>query len=155
MSLQFGVDLGGEKSDEEVEEVDSQAVGDDIEALDEVDPQHVDQGHRQRPHPPPHRVRRRPIQIVLECSGELVSPLAQRHRRTLARLSEARRPASFHDRPVSDLAGEEGPDSRGIPIDYARFSSRVNEGGNLFGPFFVIELLFTDSRATQPRRQLA
>lgn len=43
--LDLGVHLRREKADEEVEDVDPEAIGDDVEPLDEVDADDVDESH--------------------------------------------------------------------------------------------------------------
>lgn len=42
--MDLGIDLRREKANEEVEEVDAEAVGDDVEALEEVNADGVDEG---------------------------------------------------------------------------------------------------------------
>ena len=60
------VDLGGEEADEEVEEVNAEAIGDDIEALqEEEDPDAVDASNSHSRQPSPQGIRRTSVQALL------------------------------------------------------------------------------------------
>jgi hypothetical protein len=63
--VDLGVHLGREEADEEVEDIDSEAVRDDVEALDEVHADHVDGGHDEERDPALEHVRGRLVQHVL------------------------------------------------------------------------------------------
>jgi hypothetical protein len=63
--VDLGVHLGREKADEEVEDVDSETVRDDVEALDEVHADNVDGGHDEERDPALEHVRGRLVQHVL------------------------------------------------------------------------------------------
>lgn len=76
--LELRVDHGGEEADEEVEQVDSQAVGDHVEAPHVVDPQRVHRRGHERARPPPRRVRRRAVQVVLERPRRVRAPPLRR-----------------------------------------------------------------------------
>ena len=76
----LGVDHGGEEADEEVEEVDPEAVGDDVEALDEVDAEGVDGGDGEGADPAPRGVRGGAVQVVLERPRGIGPPLGRRRR---------------------------------------------------------------------------
>lgn len=69
-----------EESNQEVQHVDPQPVGHDVEPLQEIDPQHVDCRHRQGPQPPADGVGRRSVEVMLESTGEVAPPLRQRDR---------------------------------------------------------------------------
>jgi hypothetical protein len=76
--LELRFDHGGEEADEEVDQVDAQPVGDDVEAPHVVDPQRVHRRGHERARPPPRRVRRRAIQVVLERPRRLRAPPLRR-----------------------------------------------------------------------------
>lgn len=76
----LGVDHGGEEADEEVKEVDPEAVGDDVEALDEVDAEGVDGGDGEGADPAPRGVRGGAVQVVLERPRGIGPPLGRRRR---------------------------------------------------------------------------
>ena len=76
--LELRVDHGGEEADEEVEQVDAQPVGDDVEAPHVVDPQRVHRRGHERARPPPRRVRSRAVQVVLERPRRLRAPPLRR-----------------------------------------------------------------------------
>lgn len=81
------VDLRREKSDEEVENVDPQAIRHDVEALDQVHADDVDQGHAQARQPPVQHVRRRTVEHVLITARDAVAPIGDGgERRSLERI---------------------------------------------------------------------
>lgn len=56
VGIELWVDHGGEESDEEVEQVDAQPIGDHVEALHVVDPQRVHRHGHEPACPLPRRV---------------------------------------------------------------------------------------------------
>ena len=80
--LDLRVILWREKSDEEVEDVDAEAVGDDVETLDEVDADDVDEGDAKKPDPTVEDERSRLIEEVLVLARDVeVPPIEECHRR--------------------------------------------------------------------------
>lgn len=63
--MDLGIHLRREKANEEVEEVDAEAVGDDVEALEEVNADGVDEGDHDGGDPTVENVRRRLVEEML------------------------------------------------------------------------------------------
>jgi len=63
--VNLGIDLRGKEADEEVEDVNAEGVGDDVEALDQVHAENIDGSHHQTPDPTAEDMRRRFVQHVL------------------------------------------------------------------------------------------
>lgn len=76
-----GIGEWGEEADEQVEDVDGEAVGDDVEALQEVDPEGVDGRHRAQGQPPGEDVRRVLVEDPLLTAGGGGDPGRDRRRR--------------------------------------------------------------------------
>ena len=55
--FKLGIHFRRKETNEEVQDVGGEAVGDNVEAPNIVDPQHVDSCGTKRPYPPLHRVR--------------------------------------------------------------------------------------------------
>lgn len=72
--LDLRVDLRREKADEEVEDVDAEAVGDDVETLDEVDADDVDEGDGEKSDPTVEDVWSRLVEEVLVLARDVVGP---------------------------------------------------------------------------------
>lgn len=77
--------LRGEEADEEVEQVDAEPVGDDVEGVEVEDARQVQRQQRQRQQPAPVHVDRRPVQQVLPLAkftgpqlGQLGAPESAR-----------------------------------------------------------------------------
>ncbi|KAL6982948.1 hypothetical protein U1Q18_016342 [Sarracenia purpurea var. burkii] len=73
--VDLGINLRGEEEDEELEDVDTEAIGDDVEALEEVHADGVDEGEDGKGHPTADGVRRRPVEEVLVPPRHGVAPL--------------------------------------------------------------------------------
>lgn len=73
--LDLGINLRREEGNEQLEDIDSQSIGDDVETLDKVDTKSVDAGDRGEEDPSVEDQRRRFVEQVLVSPPRLVAPL--------------------------------------------------------------------------------
>lgn len=76
--LDLGIDLGRQEGDKQVEDVDAEPVGDDVEALhEEPDPEDIHESHDAQGRPPPQHKRRRLVKEVLVPPPSRGTPFRQ------------------------------------------------------------------------------
>lgn len=77
----LGIDLGREEADQLVEPEDTESVGDDVEALEQVDAQHIQQEEDEEAEPSFVLVRRAIVQKPsVSCLGRVSKLLPEAHR---------------------------------------------------------------------------
>ena len=76
--IELRINLGRKKPNQEIQDIDSQSIGNNIKPLNIENTQHINCCNKKGPQPPLDRVRSGSIQVILKCSRKIVSPLGQR-----------------------------------------------------------------------------
>lgn len=86
-NFQLRIDLGRQKPNQEIQEIDPQPIGDYVKTLKVIHTQTIDRRNTKRSQPSPNRMRRRSVQIVLKRPRELAPPFREWRAAVLSRSS--------------------------------------------------------------------